>query len=583
MRKLWTMISDPPECSAAKSKDALFVFATVLMVAALAGCGGGIGGKTAALPTPMDIGELPRGSMLEEPRTLRPGETLTVREADGMRTTIKCPEDGEACDLTSGPDGAIRYTGGMPTVDTVPYTTIELPEGHELMAGEIAAGDERTVHRTFETRTVVTCPADGEDCDVTAVTENGAESTGGAPTVTTYTTLFLPSGHTLTEGTIPAGGSRAIGTYAKGRNYDIECPADGEDCVVTLGEYDFEYTGGTPSLRYRYNQIVWQGNNGPDGNSNGAHARGFQEFVIDPTNNELHAMFGSGPAGRARVSGSLRKAGSAPVVTPTASWASSDTAPTLGLTVSNTGANTFSVDGDSDVPSLGTGWNGAALGKTVPTGRTARAVIYSDIEKQPAGGSADTFYATLGAWLVLPDSSTAGRTQYDWGAFVSGSISPLNGPTVRSLTGTATYIGPATGLYSKATYTGSGGTRVLETAEFGSFTATTALSANFGGGGAFSGVGGNTTDFRENGESLGNWTVTHDSTSNQNSGENSYHNSISGQADGRNFQRGRWTVEFFRSSSSGHPDKALGIFTASTINANNDALHILGGFSAERQ
>ena len=582
MRKLWTMISNPFECSAAKSKDALFVFATVLMVVALAGCGGGIGGKTAALPTPMDIGELPRGSMLEEPRTLRPGETLTVRETDGMRTTIKCPEDGEACDLTSGPDGAIRYTGGMPTVDTVPYTTIELPEGHELMAGEIAAGDERTVHRTFETRTVVTCPADGEDCDVTAVTENGAESTGGAPTVTTYTTLFLPSGHTLTEGTIPAGGSLAIGSYSKGRNYDIECPADGEDCVVTLGEYDFEYTGGTPYLRYRYNQIVWQGNNGPDGTSNGAHARGLQELLLEP-GGSLHSMFGAGANQRSRFSGSLRKATSTPVVTPTASWASSDTAPTLGLTVSNTGANTFSVDGDSDVLSLGTGWNGAALGKTVPTGRTARAVIYSDITKQPTGGSADTYYTILGAWLVLPDSSTAGRTQYDWGAFVLGNAGSIWGANIRSLTGTATYIGPATGLYSKATYTGSGGTRALESAEMGSFTATAALSANFGGGGTFSGIGGNVTDFRESGESLGNWTVTFDSSSNQNSGERTYHNSVSGGADGRNFQRGRWTAEFFRSAGSGHPDKVLGIFTASTIDNINDALHIVGGFSAERE
>ena len=43
-----------PERSGAKSKGALFVLATLLMIAALAGCGGG-GGKTAALPTPVAI------------------------------------------------------------------------------------------------------------------------------------------------------------------------------------------------------------------------------------------------------------------------------------------------------------------------------------------------------------------------------------------------------------------------------------------------------------------------------------------------------------------------------------------------
>ncbi len=598
MRKLYTIIPVRPERSGAKSKDALFVLATVLMVAALAGCGGS-GSKMAALPMPTPIA-LPQGIVLEPGAilTIPAGTKRTVGQADGIRAVASCPQGGEDCVITAGADGAAQYTGGMPTVDTVPYTTIQLPEG-DLMLPEdpitILAGTSYILRQTFDARTELKCPDDGPDCVVSLAENGAAESTGGAPTVVTYTTLYLPIGHTLTEGPILAGESRPLGGYSKGSSNVLVCPADGPDCEIVLGEYDFESTGGAPYVDTTVtNQMVWQANNGPDGTSDGAHARGLEGRLIRGSNlNVTNPLLGSGGSQRAQrqtaVVNNTRNMGSDPMrtVTPTASWASSDAAPTLGLTVSNTGANTFSVDDDSDLPSLGTGWNGAVLHKTVPTGNTGHAILYSDITKQPAGGSADTFYMTLGVWLVMPDDPAAASTLYDLGAFAHGSSGLLSSVTgsIHPITGMATFRGPAAGLYSAATYSDSGGSRALETAEVGSFTATATINANFGGAGSFSGVSGTVTDFMENGESLGNWRVNLDTTSNSTAGSPAlFIGQISGgQAGSRSLGTGNWGVEFYRSGASGHPDFAVGIFTASTLGPAEDALHIVGAFGAERQ
>ena len=523
-----------PERSGAKSKDAIFVLASVLMVAALAGCGGGGGGKTAALPPPAPpIEEPPQVSMLA------------------------------------------------------------LPSGHTLAEGTtIPAGDPpREVHSTFDTRTEVTCPAGGDDCVVTTVTDNGAESTGGALTVTTYTTVYLPSGHTLAEGTtIPAGERQPIGGYFKGRSYDLVCPFDGEDCEVTLGQYEFESTGGAPYVATKYNRMVWDANNGPDGTSDGAHAGILEGRLVGGSGlTDLNPGFGS-PAGdwpRRHVSivqnTKDATAGALETVTPTVSRASSVAAPTWALTVANTGSNNFSVDRDSHVPSLGRGWNGAVLHKPMPgtVDKTVRAVMYSDIE-----GSADTYYTVLGSWLRIPDSSTAASTQYDLGVFAYASSGALaTAGTAEGLTGIASYRGPATGLYSAATYTGTGATRTLESATVGSFTATAWLRADFGATtGAWDGVYGTVTGFMEDGQPLGDWSVVLPSTNTAGIWAELFRGVTSGgQADGRSLSNGNWAVLFHRRAASGHPDLALGVFTASTAGSADDALHIAGSFAAERE
>ena len=651
-----------PERSEAKSKDALFVLATILMIAALAGCGGNKKTTTAAPLMQTPIAGLPDGNTLME-GTITAGETRTVLDADGTRTEITCPADGPDCVISLTEDGTPQYTGGMPTIAT--YTALTgLPDDHTLMAGTIPAGETRTVHQTFDTRTEVTCPADGEPCVVT-LGADGAESTGGAPTVTTYTTLYLPNppaegttipagesysfqnpdgtrteltcpfdgepcvvsvtedgivqstggtptfavyttvtglpdGHTLTANTIiPAGESVEI-RYSRGRRYNFVCPADGENCFVATVAEDgtAQSTGDTPYIATPTNLMVWQANNGPDGTSDGAHARGLEGRIVRGSSlSTLDPLYGSGGAQRPQrrtsvVLNTRANAGvAAHTVTPTASWATANAAPTLGLTITGTGSNTFAVDGNSVVPSIGTGWNGVALSKTATissTARTLRAVLYSDITQQPDGGSADTFYMTLGAWLMTPDSSTAASTQYDMGVFASASsnlISSVVGSSgLQGITGTATYTGPATGLYSAATYTGTGSTRALQSARAGYFTATATINVNFGTSSNFSGASGTVTNFMENGESLGNWTVTMPGTSASTvTFGGLIRGSAGGSADGRNLGTGNWGYQFHRTASTGQPDLTVGIFNVSTASLANDALHVSGAFGATRQ
>ena len=615
-------------------------FASVLMIVALAGCGGG-GGKTAG-PPPTPVAGLPDDNTLQPGTTTIPaGVSRPVGGADGVRTELMCPADGPDCVVNVGADGAIQSTGGAPRVVT--YTPITgLPEGHTLTADTIIrAGEDRTVWSDGSMRTVVRCPADGPDCEV-VVRSGGPESTGGAPTVATYTPIDLPGGHTLASGTtippgetltvwsdgnvgtlvtcpadgeacvfrvedgaaeytggtpavvtevtglsghtltvgttIPAGESRSA-TYSRGRGSDVACPAGGEDCFVAwVSDSAAEFTGGAPTLTTVTNQMVWQANNGPEGTSDGAHARGLEGALL--SGSSLDSMFRnviSGWTGRAGGSIVQSTAHPEPAVTATASWASG-TAPTLGLTL---GALSFSLDGDSSVPSLGEGWNGVALENDLATFR--QAVLYSNIER-PSGGTPDGYYLTLGAWVIFPDDPAAGSASYDMGAFANGhSATALNRNAVLGLTGTATYHGPATGLYTAATYTGSGGTRALQSATVGSFTATARINANFGtGGGAVTGMGGSVTDFEENGESLGNWTVSLNITAQVQSGAlETFYGRTGGSADGRALS-GNWGVQFYRDGTSGHPHSAVGVFTSSTAAANNDALHMVGAYGAER-
>ena len=238
-----------PERSGAKSKDALFVLATLLMVLALAGCGGNNKATTAPLmQTP--IAELPGGHTLME-GTIPAGESQVFPNADGTRTVVTCPANGPDCIISLAEDGTPQYAGGMPTIAT--YTAIEgLPDGHTLMEGTIPAGETRVVHDDDADgmRTEVTCPADGPDCVVTFTEDGAPQYTGGAPTVTTYTTLYLPSGHTLAERTtIPAGESREFPNSDGTRRTVLICPFDGEACVVTLTEDGtVQSTGGTPTV-----------------------------------------------------------------------------------------------------------------------------------------------------------------------------------------------------------------------------------------------------------------------------------------------------------------------------------------------
>ncbi|MXX08085.1 MAG: hypothetical protein F4Z67_00260 [Synechococcus sp. SB0667_bin_8] len=109
----------------------------------------------------------------------------------------------------------------------------------------------------------------------------------------------------------------------------------------------------------------------------------------------------------------------------------------------------------------------------------------------------DTDYRYFGYWLRGPDHANGGG--YDIYTFAGGS-EPYTGDT-GSLTGRATYRGPAGGLYVKDADGGSSST--------GQFTATVTLHADFGSKQTISGSMG---DFRDGSRNLG-WSLGMGSTS----------------------------------------------------------------------
>ncbi|MYG38870.1 MAG: hypothetical protein F4162_07900 [Synechococcus sp. SB0676_bin_10] len=109
----------------------------------------------------------------------------------------------------------------------------------------------------------------------------------------------------------------------------------------------------------------------------------------------------------------------------------------------------------------------------------------------------DTDYRYFGYWLRGPDHANGGG--YDIYTFAGGS-EPYTGDT-GSLTGRATYRGPAAGLYVKDADGGSSST--------GQFTATVTLHADFGSKQTISGSMG---DFRDGSRNLG-WSLGMGSTS----------------------------------------------------------------------
>ena len=229
----------------------------------------------------------------------------------------------------------------------------------------------------------------------------------------------------------------------------------------------------------------------------------------------------------------------------------------------------------------------------------------------------DDHYLMLGAWMSLPEIEDG---RFDAGVFANGNV-PVAADTLRAMTGEAKYVGPATGIYARGVYgqaaspgQGRSGTPAVESAQIGSFSATTELTADFGAATELPRIRGFVNRFMENGSSLGDWTVQLDRTDahDHHEGDNFHqmHGVVSGEADGRRLT-GNWGAEFFESTvgaaeddTNPHPGYVAGTFGAFTgshlpgddpqdaentpQDAENtpqdlNALHILGAFGAERQ
>ena len=190
-------------------------------------------------------------------------------------------------------------------------------------------------------------------------------------------------------------------------------------------------------------------------------------------------------------------------------------------------------------------------------------VAYSDIED-----GEDTDYLSIGYWrsAVMDPLASVYWGNYQWGVSASGT-DVFNSANIVGLTGDATYVGPATGLYMREETAGS-------TPEFESFGATARLVAGFGDStsrGGISGTisGGSTTG----GVDLPELTLN-DATPNQ--GGN-FRSKVSGTTmlGTREIDiYGSWGGQFFGNgaTASDAPGSVAGVFTAKYDPADPDLL-----------
>ena len=409
-----------------------------------------------------------------------------------------------------------------------------------------------------------------------------------------------------------------------------------------------------------------------------------------------------------------------PVVTPSMEW-TRGASPTLGLTLGSTtfssldssslpmNSGKLSVDSGSGsvIPSLGSGWNGAALSKDLSevNGRTIRGVVYTNAAK-PTGGTADTpartfgaegfdlsgnsalstllgaaadpttaqeltiegfkvtisasaittlrtgaaqntpipvsveydddgttrtrsdarltcaqltcrsvggnlqgswtlsapkvtgtagtqdtDYQVLGSWLVLPNGPAA-TGSYNLGVFQFASSARLTETQLDGNSGNITFEGPATGVYTRGAYTGTGTSRRVTSAEVGSFTADVELVGAFGINAAadsFTGVTGTVDSFTDDNDNSLGWTMSLQATGSASGGTGDTGELFTGETvletTGGQSATGNWGVGFYWNAQ--RTPAALGLaggtFDASTATNEDNLLHVVGAFAAERQ
>ena len=98
----------------------------------------------ATAPIRFPVTGLPSGHTLET-GTIPAGESRTILEADGMRTTVTCPAGGAACMITVASDGTATFTGGTPALATafIPVASVDwLEEPAFGWDGQVTAYDD---------------------------------------------------------------------------------------------------------------------------------------------------------------------------------------------------------------------------------------------------------------------------------------------------------------------------------------------------------------------------------------------------------------------------------------------------------
>ena len=202
---------------------------------------------------------------------------------------------------------------------------------------------------------------------------------------------------------------------------------------------------------------------------------------------------------------------------------------------------------------------------TGPSEKTHEVLLYTDKWKKE-----ETDYLTFGVWLTKPKQTT---DEHPVVAFAIGGNSFTK--NLSSLTGTATYEGPAVGIYgSRASDS--------ETGEAGSFTAKATLWADF----RDDSVNGEVTDFiKKRGGRLGALKVTLISDVKNGGADFGGNTRISTGEDAVLMTEGQWNGKFYGKKLSGHPGSVAGTFNAKTGDLKDKAkvfVSIVGAFGAKK-
>lgn len=583
------------------------VFASVLLIIALAGCGGG-NKKTAGTMTGMEppsttptpgtsIGTLPPGSVLPDGTEIAAGDMRTVLDSKGKTAVVACPAGGSPCTINVGSDRSATSSGGTATLtvrtNEIVWQANNGPDGTSdgAHAKGIADRMDDTGVTSFATPT-------------TAVSLGPTERRGSIVQSTLATEATVtPSVSWATTRSRPIFGM-VLSTQAISTQGRLD-PRDGE-----LEEIDSHL----PSLGEGWSSATLRKEAVSGGRSTVAT---IYSNIEPPT------------PGRSKVTIENLNLASSPdlgEITPTVTNPPSVrfgvVSPSLGTQIQvEVVQGVTPRDWATLIPNtteIDVTFSYRDAGGTVVTGRTGHMecktaagcraqnglltgtweiVVDATTATRPVG-NADS-YAFFGSWLSLPNDAADG--EYVWGVFADGPANTLlTESQIQGNIGTAVFQGPATGLYAKGEYGGTGSSRAVVSGEVGSFTAQARLDADFGSGtSAIAGVDGRITNFRENGQSLGSWSLTLEEAGDSSFGASGTNNEnillgqTTGEVEGRPL-RGQWGVQFLWDNDANAAtvpssirrglDRAVGTFTASTSTEApaTDALHIVGAFGAQK-
>ncbi|MDE0405219.1 MAG: hypothetical protein OXI53_07880 [Nitrospira sp.] len=180
----------------------------------------------------------------------------------------------------------------------------------------------------------------------------------------------------------------------------------------------------------------------------------------------------------------------------------------------------------------------------------------------------DTDYLAGGIWLFVPNNP-ASADDFVFGAFGDGS-DPFMQSALPALTGTARYIGEATGIYSA---TENNATQI------GYFDANATLDADFGDGNGLGTIGGHLTGFEVDGESLpGSLTLGSANIGASNSGF--FEGRLSGSSQGTSYT-GRWGGAFFgNGEDDGRPGSVGGTFGGRSADSSESFVGAFGAYKS---